>query len=145
MWHLYVDGAARGNPGESGIGIYIEKAGNPHYEAAYYLGERTNNQAEYCALLVGLYQLQRMRAPQEHVTIHTDSQLLAKQISGAYRVKKPWLQTLYRRVCDMLEEVQTYTIEHIPRSHNAKADALANYAIDHYIPLPNHVGTLCHA
>jgi len=140
---MYIDGAARGNPGDAGVGVYIEKAGHPHRQEAYYIGEKTNNQAEYCALLVGLYLVMHMMESGEYVTIYTDSQLLAKQISGAYRVKKPWLKTLYQRAQHMLSTIGTYHIEHIDRENNVEADRLANYAIDAYTPLPESFQYVC--
>ena len=143
MWALYIDGAARGNPGEAGIGIHITKAGHPYRQEAFYLGERTNNQAEYCALLIGLYMLRTIMDPNDTVTIYSDSQLLVKQIQGAYRVKKPWLQQLYQRAMTMLNDMSNYSIHHIQRSDNTDADKLANYAIDNYIPLPDELTHLC--
>ncbi len=67
MWSVYVDGAARGNPGHAGIGIYIEKAGHPYRQEAFYIGEHTNNHAEYCALIIGVYFASSLREPGDPV------------------------------------------------------------------------------
>ncbi len=75
--------------------------------------------------------------------VYSDSQLIVKHITGIYRVKKSELKVLHRRVCDMLRQIDTYTISHISRSQNTVADALANKAIDSNIPLPQKLEPLC--
>lgn len=143
MWNLYVDGASRGNPGNAGIGVYIEKNGHPYRREAFYIGQQTNNHAEYCALIVGLYYVQNACQAHELVHIYCDSQLVVKHITGEYRVKKPELKVLYLRARAMLDHIATYAIHHVPRHHNTVADTLANQAIDSYTPLPQQLEALC--
>ncbi|MFO1464098.1 MAG: ribonuclease HI family protein [bacterium] len=126
---LYADGGARGNPGPAGSGAYLEdEAGNPVARIYKYLGETTNNVAEYSALIFGLKEALRRKAPS--VLIRMDSQLVVRQVTGEYRVKEPTLQKLHAQVVKLLDEFSSYKIEHIPRERNAEADQLANLAID---------------
>lgn len=126
---VYADGGARGNPGPAGSGAYLEdEAGNPIARVYKYLGETTNNVAEYSALIFGLKEAQRRGA--EEVWIRMDSQLAVKQILGEYRVKEPTLQKLHAQAKALLEGFRDFRIEHIPREKNHEADKLANLAID---------------
>ena len=143
VWKLYVDGAAKGNPGPAGIGIYIAKANHPYWQESWYIGEATNNQAEYCALLVGLYRLLTWHQPGESVAIYSDSQLLVKQITGAYKIKNTALKPLYQKATRLLNGVSSYTVTHVPREHNKEADRLANDALKQYNALPSYLHVLC--
>ena len=126
---IYADGGARGNPGPAGAGAYLEnEAGQAVARIYKYLGETTNNVAEYSALIFGLKEAQRQQA--EEVTVRMDSQLVVKQISGEYRVKEPTLQKLHAQVQDLLASFKRYQVEHIPRAENSEADKLANLAMD---------------
>src|SRR5437868_5008693 len=94
VWTLFVDGASRNNPGPSGAGIYIVKNNILVIKRGYYLGIKTNNQAEYLALLLGLFILMEHREAEDQVRIISDSQLLVRQLVGMYKVRHPHLQPL---------------------------------------------------
>lgn len=132
--HLYTDGASRGNPGEAGAGITIcDEEGNELTAAGKYLGQCTNNEAEYRALLLGLSRCGELGCGR--VKIHLDSELIVKQVLGAYKVKHPNLVPLFKEVKRLLAGFASYTIRHVRREHNSRADQLANQAID------NHFGS----
>lgn len=126
---LYTDGASRGNPGPAGAGaLIIDLEGSTVAEKAVYLGEATNNQAEYQALLVGLKAAVKL-AP-SRLTIRMDSELIVKQLNGEYRVRNRDLQPLYSRARELIQRFGEVRIVHVPREENAHADRLANQAID---------------
>ncbi|MFH1515769.1 MAG: ribonuclease HI family protein [bacterium] len=126
---VYSDGASRGNPGPSGAGAYIEDAqGNTIREISMFLGNLTNNQAEYQALILVLKEVASMRP--EHVTIRMDSELIVKQIKGEYKIKNEKLIPLASIVKQQLMLLNSWKIEHVRREKNTKADQLANKAID---------------
>ena len=128
---IYVDGASRGNPGPAGIGIVIEdEKGITKAKISGYIGETTNNQAEYKALIMGLREAAKLKA--EHVDIRTDSKLLAEQIQGNYKVRNANLRLLFQQVKQLLADFESSTIAFIPRYQNATADALANQALDRH-------------
>ena len=132
---VYADGGSRGNPGPAGAGAYLEtEDGDPVARIYKYLGETTNNVAEYSALIFGLKEAQRQKADQ--VTVRMDSQLVVKQIAGEYRVKEPTLQKLHAQVLELIQGFKKFKAEHIPREENGKADELANYAMDQGAKLP---------
>ncbi|MDY6854739.1 MAG: ribonuclease HI family protein [Thermodesulfobacteriota bacterium] len=127
--HLYTDGASRGNPGEAGAGVVIlDKAGNVIKESKEYLGNTTNNSAEYRALILGLQEVLKLGGTK--VNIFSDSELMVKQIKGFYNVKNQGLILLYNEVNELLEKFIKYDIKHIKRARNSHADRLANEAID---------------
>jgi ribonuclease HI len=130
-WTLFADGGARGNPGPAGAGAYLEdETGKPAARIYKYLGETTNNVAEYSALYFGLKEALRQKVPK--LLIRMDSQLVVRQIQGSYRVKEPHLVKLYEKVMELLEQIPAYEIEHIPREKNKEADRLSNVAIDEH-------------
>ena len=133
---LYADGGSRGNPGPAGSGAYLEdEAGNPVARVYKYIGETTNNVAEYSALIFGLKEAQRQGA--EDLLVRLDSQLVVRQIEGVYRVKEPTLQKLHEQALTLLKNFRSFRIEHIPREENAEADKLANLAMDsHFTKTP---------
>ncbi|HUL75754.1 MAG TPA: ribonuclease HI family protein [Vicinamibacteria bacterium] len=126
---LHVDGASRGNPGEAGFGVHVTDAEGGEVAALYgYLGQATNNVAEYQALLHGLrFALARGAS---RVEVYSDSELLVRQIEGRYRVKSPGLQPLHREARSLLARFEGARIAHVPRERNREADALANRAVD---------------
>jgi len=127
--HLYTDGASRGNPGKAGAGIAIlDEQGNELVGAAEYLGVCTNNEAEYKALLCGLSRCGEFG--RGRLKIHLDSELVVKQILGQYRVKHPNLIPLFNQTRQRLSQFASYTIIHVRREKNSRADQLANQAID---------------
>jgi len=125
---LRSDGGARGNPGPAGAGFVIEADGAVMCSAGRYLGEVTNNVAEYEALIWGL---ENVRAHGfSEVSVFADSELLVKQVKGLYRVKNEGLKPLFTRVMQLVREFRGFEITHVRREENAAADAMANAAMD---------------
>jgi probable phosphoglycerate mutase len=129
---LRTDGAARGNPGPAGAGVVIEDTdGTVLRELHCYLGSRTNNQAEYEALLLGLRSLlDDSPRPGAAVSACLDSELVVRQLDGRYRVKDPALQALHGETLRLIGRLPGFRVQHVPRIRNARADALANQAIE---------------
>ena len=125
---LYTDGAARGNPGPAAIGIVIADAGGNEIEAlGETIGRATNNEAEYRAFLRGL---ERAAQHGDTIEVRTDSELLARQLNGAYRVRAANLKPLHAQAQRALKRFKRATLAIIPRAVNRRADALANEAVD---------------
>ena len=124
-----VDGGARGNPGPAAIGIVVRDGeGNVLQDLGETIGEATNNVAEYRALLLGLTEAKRLGCAE--LAISLDSELIVRQIQGRYKVKHEALLPLYTQVREQLARFDRWTIAHVPRSENARADQLANQGID---------------
>jgi len=124
-----VDGAARGNPGPAGAGVWLaDGKGRTVGEHSVYLGETTNNVAEYAALLVALHEAARLGA--REVRVQSDSELLVKQLQGEYRVKDPTLRVFHALARRMQDGFARCTVTHVPREQNRTADRLANRAVD---------------
>jgi ribonuclease HI len=134
-WKLYIDGASRKNPGPSGAGLYVEKNSKAYKKAGFYLGTRTNNQAEYGALLLGIYAMKKLMHSHDTLDIISDSQLLVRQFKGEYKVKHPELKPLHMIAKEMLSGTK-YHIMHVLREFNTEADHMANVGIDEKKPLP---------
>lgn len=125
----YIDGGARGNPGPAGYGVRIEAAdGTVIAELDGAIGEATNNVAEYRGLVAALEYLGAHG--HRDVVIRSDSQLLTRQMTGRYRVRHPRLRVLHARANDLAAAIGRVRYEHVPRADNARADALANAAMD---------------
>ena len=126
---VHVDGGARGNPGPAAIAAVITDAdGNELARANDYIGIATNNVAEYRALMLGL---ERARAFGAHsVKVVNDSQLVARQLSGEYKVKSAGLRDLHAQARAALEGFERWSIESVPRERNEDADLLVNEALD---------------
>ena len=124
-----IDGASRGNPGPAAYGVVIETAdGERLATLAKRLGQTTNNFAEYAALLATLeYALQHRYL---RVKAFSDSELLVRQMQGAYKVKSLDLKPLYERARAMVAQLESFDIQHVPREQNREADQLANQALD---------------
>jgi ribonuclease HI len=126
---LHVDGGARGNPGPAAIGVVVSAPnGEVLDEVAERIGVATNNVAEYRALLRGLERAQALGATE--VEIVGDSELVAKQLTGAYKVKHPAMKPLYERAQTSLRGFGRWQIRTVPRAQNARADELVNAALD---------------
>lgn len=127
---VHIDGGARGNPGPAGAGVVIVDAedGTPVHEAGYFLGRATNNVAEYEGLVRALELASAIGA--DRLTLHSDSQLLVRQINGEYRVKSSDLRPLFERAQSLLRRFRHWTVEHVGRERNVRADELANRAMD---------------
>lgn len=128
-WKVHVDGAARNNPGPAGAGVCILKDNKVVDKQGCYLGSKTNNQAEYLALLLGLYHVQKHMQPDDLILVISDSQLLVRQLKGEYRVKEHHLKPLHGLALGLLKEMR-HDIAHVLREENGQADEQANLAID---------------
>ena len=127
--YIYSDGAARGNPGPAGVGGQVKDgSGRVLLEVSEYLGEATNNVAEYHALIRILEKAGGLGY--ERVRIRTDSELLANQVTGGFKVKSSSLKPLLARIKALLAGFRHVEVEYIPREKNFACDALANRAID---------------
>lgn len=127
---IHTDGAARGNPGPAGAGAILRDAsdGTVLAEIAEPLGRATNNVAEWTAVRLALEEARRLGAT--HVDLRMDSELVARQISGIYRVKHPDLKPIHAATMELLRSFDGYTVGHVPRALNTDADRLSNEAID---------------
>lgn len=136
---IFVDGASRNNPGPAGVGIYVKHDNKELIKIGYFLGEKTNNQAEYLALILGLFLTQKKTSYKKSknisLSIYSDSELLVKQITGNYKIKNPLLAKL-KKIVDIFLAEQKYDIHHILRDKNKIADKLANQGIDSRKKLP---------
>ena len=126
---VWVDGGSRGNPGRSGIGVLVEDmAGTTLASISRAIGVTTNNVAEYRALLAGLEKAQALGATA--VEVVSDSELLVKQMLGQYRVKNAGLHPLHVQARQLAGQFAEFSICHLGRDHNARADGLVNRALD---------------
>jgi ribonuclease HI len=124
---IYIDGASKGNPGHSGVGVVIYRDGQELKQISNYIGKATNNIAEYTALIYALEEALLLKA--KTLKINTDSQLLARQVNKIYKVKHEGLVSLYQRALRLLSGFEKVTVNHIPREENTYADKLATKAI----------------
>ena len=133
--YAFTDGASRGNPGESGIGIILkDEQGNILFTASGYIGKATNNIAEYEALLACLQKVAQMEC--KKLIVHSDSELMVRQILGRYKVKDKKLQEYFQSAKQYLKAATyEFSIRHIERSLNSEADMLANAGIDGREPI----------
>ena len=128
-YRLYSDGACRGNPGIGGAGAVItDAAGNVVWEGREFLGHCTNNIAEYKALILGLKGA--LSQGYANLEVYLDSELLANQINGSYKVKNETLRALMQEIQSLLSLFKSIQVKHVLRRHNERADSLANLAID---------------
>lgn len=138
-WQVFIDGAARGNPGASGAGIYVVDHQTPLIQKGIFLGKKTNNQAEYLALLLALYFVTSYCSENNidipHLHIISDSELLIKQLNGFYSVKNPILMEFHKTALAILKNIPR-TFTHVLREHNKQADALANKGVDKRTKIP---------
>lgn len=126
---INTDGGARGNPGPAGIGVVIrDDAGLIVFQHGGYIGEATNNVAEYKALIKALETSRDLGATD--LLIRMDSELIVRQMQGKYKIKEPTLQGLAAEVFKLLNSFQNFSFIHIPREQNKDADRLVNEAID---------------
>jgi ribonuclease HI len=132
-FQIFSDGGARGNPGPAGIGVVIKENGKTIRELKKYIGETTNNQAEYQALLLGLEEVNKIGV--QEVECFLDSELVVKQLKGEYKVKNQDLAVVFAKVKKLLPNFKKCSFTHIRREKNSEADKLANEAIDQIIQL----------
>ena len=126
---VHVDGGARGNPGPAAAAAVLSTAdGDVVDEAHEYLGVATNNVAEYRGLLLGLRRARELGA--DEIEVVNDSELVAKQVKGEYKVKHPDMKPLHAAAREALGDFGRWSIRSVPRAENAAADALVNQALD---------------
>jgi ribonuclease HI len=126
---VHVDGGARGNPGPAAAGAVVsEPGGEVLDEATELLGIASNNVAEYRGLLLGLARARALGATE--VEVVNDSELVAKQVNGQYKVKHAAMRPLYLEAMEALRGFEAWSIRSVPRAQNAGADALVNQALD---------------
>jgi ribonuclease HI len=123
-----VDGGSRGNPGDAGCGVVLTLSDGRVEKHHLFLGTTTNNVAEYVALLAALLRARELGVVDLEVI--SDSELLVKQMLGSYKVKAPHLQPLWLKAASTARLFKRFTIEHVRRELNKRADALANQAMD---------------
>ena len=127
QYELFTDGASRGNPGKAGVGFVIFKDGKEVARGGKFIGIKTNNEAEYFALLLGLKKCNELGI--KNLKIYSDSKLLVNQIKGNFKVKDEKLKKLYNEAGKLLSKFE-FEIVHIPREKNKVADNIANQKID---------------
>ncbi len=129
--YIYSDGGARGNPGPAAIGVLVcDEHGDVIDDHSETIGETTNNVAEYRAVLAGLGLAKKLGA--EEIAYFVDSELVANQLNGKYRIKTPHILVLFKEVLAKLKMFRKVTFTHVPRTHEkiAQADKLVNQALD---------------
>jgi len=127
-WHIYIDGASSGNPGESGAGIVVfDNNDNELFRDSIYLGQMTNNMAEYEALIFALQKAKKSLI--KKVSVYTDSLLVTNQIHGKYKVKNTKLRKYVEETKNIIRNFNSFALKYIPREENKIADKLAKDAV----------------
>jgi ribonuclease HI len=128
---VYTDGGARNNPGPAALGVYIETLDKEYGE---YLGEKTNNEAEYAAILFGLKKVKALlgkeKAKKVHVDMYMDSELAVKQLNHIYKIKEKRIQEFFIEIWNEMLDFGKVTFTHVPREKNKRADRMVNEALD---------------
>lgn len=131
---IYTDGGARGNPGPAAIGLVIIQEGQTLKKYSEFIGEKTNNQAEYEAVIFALKKIKllfgKKKAKTMEIGICLDSQLVAKQLNHQYKIKEKDLQPLFLKVWNLILDFGQISFKYIPRQQNKEADRLVNQALD---------------
>ncbi|KKW42361.1 MAG: Ribonuclease H [Parcubacteria group bacterium GW2011_GWB1_55_9] len=132
---IHADGGARGNPGPAGAGAVVrDEFGMSVASVSQFLGVRTNNYAEYEAVILAFEELLKLVPAAEHelteVEVKMDSELVVKQMKGQYKVRNPVMKEQQARLAQVAGAFGTVTFTHVPREENGDADALANAAMD---------------
>jgi ribonuclease HI len=128
---IHIDGASRGNPGLSGVGVVILKDGRKIAEYREFVGNTTNNVAEYLALKKALKIASTLN--DNDITILSDSELIVKQRNRSYKVRSKQLKMIFREVNNLEKYFKSVSYRHVPREDNRAADLMANRAIDEYV------------
>lgn len=124
----YIDGACSGNPGKAGIGVVLyDESGAHAYEASRAIGDGTNNIAEYEALIHALEKASELKC--DDLLVYTDSELLARQINGFYKVKNETLRVLFTKAKSLMRNFAGVKVRHIEREKNKYADNLASQSL----------------
>ncbi|HEX7586380.1 MAG TPA: ribonuclease HI family protein [Patescibacteria group bacterium] len=128
---MFTDGGARNNPGPAAVGVYIETLGKKYAE---YIGEKTNNEAEYEALIFGLKKIKsligKVEAKKAEIECFLDSELVVKQLKHEYKLSEKHIQELFLQVWNLMLDFRSVKFYHIKREENAVADTLVNQALD---------------
>ena len=131
---IYTDGGARGNPGPSAIGVVIFQEGEAPKKYGEYIGEGTNNQAEYKAVVFALKKVKQLfskqKAKEAEITVFSDSELLVKHLNHQYKIKEGELQSLFLEVWNLALDFKQVNFQHIKREKNKEADEMVNQALD---------------
>ena len=131
---IHTDGGARGNPGPAAAGFVIEGDLVGKKTGGEYLGEVTNNEAEYRAVVLALKKLKHLiggeKAKESSVEIHVDSELLERQLNGEYKIKSETIKNLFVEIWNLKTDFGEVVFKHIPREKNAEADRLVNQILD---------------
>lgn len=130
---IYIDGASKGNPGPSGIGVVICNGKETIKNISIYIGNATNNAAEYTALIYALQEALKLKA--QNLKVKSDSQLLCRQINGLYKVKNPNITGLYNQASHLVPAFKSFSIVNIPREENKGADKLATLAVKKHLSI----------
>ncbi len=126
---IYTDGGARNNPGPAGIGaVLLNEGGDEVFSISEYIGEATNNQAEYMAVIVAIEKAEELGA--EELEFFLDSELVVKQLKREYKVKNKDLAPLFVKIYNATMNFKKVDFNHVPREENKEADRLVNLAID---------------
>lgn len=128
MFNLFTDGGSRGNPGPAATGFFIFEGNILVDFGGEYLGEATNNVAEYKALILGLKT--SLKTMIRDITCHLDSELIVKQLNGEYKVKDANMKMLFDQVVELREKFDDITFVHVPRAENKYADRMVNVILD---------------
>lgn len=128
LWHAYTDGACRGNPGPSGCGALLIAPDGKKFPYKKFIGTKTNNQAEYEAMILALEMLIEHKAQKAH--LRADSELMIRQLKGIYKVKNANIIPLFAKAKELIKKIPHIDFEHVLREKNKDADQLANEAID---------------
>jgi ribonuclease HI len=127
---MYTDGGSRGNPGPAGIGVWIETLGKKYGEC---IGKKTNNEAEYMALIFGLKKLKQLLGKgvkQAEILCYLDSELIVKQLNHEYKLKEKHIQDFFIEIWNLMLDFKKVDFKHVRREKNKIADALVNEALD---------------
>lgn len=128
---MYTDGGSRNNPGPAAIGVWVETLNKKYGE---YIGEKTNNEAEYAALIFGLKKIKQLvgkeKAKNYEIECYLDSELVVKQLNHEYKLKEEYIQKNFIEIWNLMLDFKKVVIMHIPREKNKIADELVNQALD---------------
>ncbi len=131
---VYTDGGARNNPGPAAIGVVITQEDQTLKKYSDFIGQATNNQAEYQAVIFALKKIKllfgKKKSKTMEIEICLDSQLMVKQLNHQYKIKEKDLQLLFLKVWNLILDFGQVSFKHIPRQQNKEADRLVNQALD---------------
>jgi ribonuclease HI len=124
---IFTDGGCSGNPGDAAIGVVIKHGAKTVKTLGLFIGPGTNNIAEYTALIVALEEALILKA--DEVSVKTDSELMFKQVTGAYAVKHENIKPLFHKIKNLIKSFKSFQIKHVPREQNSEADALVRQVL----------------